>query len=58
MLVSAAAAFHLSAPEPSQVVPLSAEPPHDAQTLLDDAQLVMREQQVGRHLNVCGARLP
>ena len=49
---------HLSAAEAAAVVPLPAEPLHEAQTVRDEVQLVVGEQQVRRHLNVRRARLP
>ena len=49
---------HLSAPESPPGVPLLAEPLHEAEPLCDEAQFVLREQHVGRHLDVRRARLP
>ena len=41
----------------SQVVPLLAEPLHEAEALHHPRKLAQEEQQVGSHLYVCGARL-
>lgn len=42
----------LRAAEPSAVVPLSAEPLHEAQAFGHQIQFVLREQHVGGHLDV------
>lgn len=48
----------LSTSESPLVVPLLAEPLHEAEAIGEETQSVLREQKVGRHLDVCGARLP
>lgn len=49
---------HLSAPEAPPVVTLLAEPLHEFHTFRDQTEFVLGQQYVGRHLDVCGARLP
>lgn len=49
---------HLSAPEAPPVVTLLAEPLHELHTFRDQTKFVLGQQYVGRHLDVCRARLP
>lgn len=51
-------ASHLSAPVAPHVVTLLAQPLHEFHTFRDQTEFVLGQQYVGRHLDVCGARLP
>lgn len=55
---SGGAASHLGAPEAAPVVALLAEPLHEFDGVGDQAERVVRQQHVGRQLDVRRAGLP